>query len=58
MKTNEQKQVNFGDLPVGAVFFDYAYSGMWMQKLNHESARFEDGLVGLCKAKTPVMVQS
>lgn len=46
----------FSTLPVGAVFFDFAYSGMMMQKINHESARFEDGLIGLCKADTPVII--
>jgi len=46
----------FSALPVGTVFFDYAYSGMMMQKLDQESARFEDGLIGLCKAETPVII--
>lgn len=49
-------ETKFSALPVGAVFFDYAYSGMMMQKLDHESARFEDGLIGLCKADTPVTI--
>lgn len=48
----------FSTLPIGAVFFDFAYSGMMMQKIDHESARFEDGLIGLCKADTPVTVIS
>lgn len=51
--TNE---TTFNLLPVGAWFFDFAYSGMMMQKLDQESARFEDGLIGLCKADTPVTI--
>jgi hypothetical protein len=48
----------FEDLPVGAVFFDYAYSGEWMKKLDKESARFPDGLIGLIRWDCPVQVQA
>jgi hypothetical protein len=50
------KTVKFSEIQIGAWFYDYAYSGDWMCKLDAESARFSDGLVGIvnpaCFVKT------
>jgi hypothetical protein len=58
--------VTFGSLPVGAWFFDHAYSGMWMKKLDDRptdklrwfepNAQWDDGLCATVEHNCPVKV--
>jgi hypothetical protein len=52
----EMQTVQFKTLPLGAEFFDYAYSGMWMRKLDEDSARWADGLIGCVAADCLVQI--
>lgn len=54
---NPIMKTNFAAIPVGTVFLDESRSGMLMQKLNDELARFEDGLVGIMSASDPVIIE-
>lgn len=54
---NPIMKTTFGAIPVGTVFLDESRSGMVMQKLNDDLARFEDGLVGIMSASDPVIIE-
>lgn len=50
------KVMTFAEIPIGTVFLDSVYSGMWMQKIGEDTARFQDGLVGICRPESIVNV--
>lgn len=58
LKQTKDTLVKFSQVLVGQYFFDHSASGMWMRKIDDETARWSDGLIACLDRDTTVYVET